>query len=66
MPADQLKVAIGSVHPLATIIIKLRQYDNTLAIRTKIGKQMQVSKFKIAKKMTDSNSADLNALDLKV
>lgn len=62
---ESLRKAISKIHPEAKAKQAFGQYENTLLIKTKAGKDSQASKVKVAKYIVGNNVADFNQLDLK-
>lgn len=65
IPAEQLKTAIASVCPRATIQSDLGKYDNCLKIKSKLGRESQASKVEIARYVVANNAPDFSSYDLK-
>lgn len=62
---ESLRNAISKVHPEAKAKSAFGQYENTLLIKIKTGKDSQASKVNVAKYIVENNVADFNQLDLK-
>ena len=62
---ESLRNAISKVHPEAKVKSAFGQYENTLLIKTKTGKDSPASKVNVAKYIVEKNVADFNQLDLK-
>lgn len=62
---ENIKNAISQVHPEAKCKSTFGQYENTLLIKTKTGKDSQASKVDVAKYIVENCEFDLNQLDLK-
>jgi len=65
LKSENIKNAISQVHPEAKCRSTFGQYENTLLIKTKTGKDSQASKVDVAKYIVENNKADFNQLDLK-
>lgn len=63
--SEDIKSAILKVHPHAKSKATIGQYENTLSITTKSGKDSQASKVEVAKYFAENVEADLSLLDLK-
>jgi predicted ATP-dependent endonuclease of OLD family len=61
----KLKEAISKIHPLAKFKSSLGQYENTLSITTKSGKEVQADKVAVANYIIENFETDLSQLDLK-
>lgn len=64
LPAEYLKKAINETKPSATLNSSFGQYENTLSIITKGGKESQASKVDVAKYITEQTAAEFKILDL--
>lgn len=62
---ENIKDAISKVHPEAKCKSTFGQYENTLSIRTKTGKDSQAAKVGVAKYIIENYETDFNPLDLK-
>jgi predicted ATPase len=65
IPAEYIKNAIPRTKPSCTLLSGFQQYENTLKIKLKNGKEAQASKVEVAKYITANCPVDLNQLDLK-
>jgi predicted ATP-dependent endonuclease of OLD family len=65
LPANQIQKAISEVKPLAIILSSFEKYDNFLKIKTKGGKEMQISKVDVARHVVANNKPDFSIYDLK-
>ncbi|MDP2694880.1 MAG: AAA family ATPase [Gallionella sp.] len=63
--SESIKDAISKVHPEAKCKSAFGQYENTLMIKTKSGKDSQASKVNVAKYIIENCEADFGRLDLK-
>lgn len=61
---DRLKEAILKIHPSAKFKSSFGQYENTLTITTKSGKEVRADKVAIANYVVDNFETDLSQLDL--
>ena len=61
---ESIKDAISKVHPAAKFTSAFGQYENTLSIKTKNGKDSQALKVDVAKYIVENYKADFNQLDL--
>ena len=59
---DKLKVAISKIHPSAKFKSSFGQYENTLSISMKSGKEVRADKVAIANYIVDNFGADLSKL----
>ena len=62
---DNLKEAILKIHPSAKFKSSFGQYENTLTITMKSGKEVRADKVAIANYIVDNFGVDLSKLDLK-
>lgn len=62
---DKLKEAILKIHPSAKFKSSFGQYENTLTITTKSGKEVRADKVAIANYIVDNFETDLSRLDLR-
>ena len=62
---ESIKDAISEVHPAAKLTSAFGQYENTLSIKTKTGKDSQALKVDVAKYIVENYKADFNQLDLR-
>ncbi len=65
MGSECIKDAIAKVHPSAKCKSAFGQYENTLLIKTKNGKDSQASKVGVAKYIVENYRADFSRLDMK-
>jgi hypothetical protein len=61
---EQLKAAIKATYPSATPLGEMKQYDNCLRCENDKGKEIAVSKVKIAKYIVNQFQADFSRFDL--
>ena len=62
---NNLKEAILKIHPSAKFNSSFSQYENTLTITTKSGKEVRADKVAIANYIVDNFETDLSRLDLR-
>lgn len=62
---ENIKNAISKVHPAAKCKSTFGQYENTLTIKTKTGKDSQAAKVGVAKYIVENYEVGFNQLDLK-
>lgn len=62
---ENIQNAIAKIHPAAKCKSTFGQYENTLLIKTKTGKDSQASKVGVAKYIVENYEADFNQPDLK-
>ncbi|HEY5582587.1 MAG TPA: hypothetical protein VIK56_15760 [Rhodoferax sp.] len=65
IPVAQLKEAIAAVSPGATMQSGFGKYENCLKIRSKKGRESQVSKVDVARHVVDNNVPEFSRYDLK-
>lgn len=63
--ATKIESAINAVHPSYKAATKFGKYENCLSVKSKKGKTIQASKFRIAQYITSNYEADLKHLDLE-
>jgi hypothetical protein len=64
LPPEQLRAAIKATSPSATQFGEMNQYDNCLSCENDEGKEIAVSKVKVAKYIATKFQADFSRLDL--
>lgn len=65
LPSESILNAIKKVHPEAQIKSTFDQYENSLLIKTKSGKDAQARKVAVAKYIVENYEVDFSKLDLK-
>ncbi len=65
LKAEDIQDAIANIHPTAKCQSKFGQFENTLSIKTKTGKETQASKVGVAKYIVENHEVDFNHLGLR-